>query len=252
MVKEIPINLEGEYLLIATPSMTNCSNGDFIRSRQHTIDLIKKHGGDASYIVDPYCADIYLSRAKLASSFLRHPKATLMLQADDDMDWRPEDVIYMMLLKRDFLAISGPRKKYPIDFAFQLCDERSNPLPLYHEIETNVGELTHVGGAFVMTTRKCVQAVWDAHPELEFDRTETDVERAIYDPIFITPGPEWPRRRLGEDYSFCYRWAKLGGKVYCYLAGRMGHTGTHRFEGCLLEKLAEQDPNFNSPEAANG
>lgn len=240
------VDLTGHFLLIATPSMTGKPEGEFVRCRQQTIEIIRQHGGEAGYIEDRYCADIYLSRSKLFESFLQHPKATTMIMIDDDMDWNPVDVVHMILLNRDFIGAAGPRKKYPIDFAFQLCDDYSNPVALYHEIETNVAEVSALGGAFVMITRKCAQRLWDAHPELEFDRTETDVARAVFDPIIINKGPEYPRRRLAEDYALCYRWRQLGGKVYCYLPVKLGHTGVHRFEGSLLEHLAKHDPDFNN------
>lgn len=239
------IDLSAYHLVIATPVLDGKLESSFRKSLEATRELLKEHGAQIRFIEDKYCADIYLTRARLLGTFLRIKEATHMIFIDADMDWNPNDVVYMLLLNRDFLSAAGPRKKYPIDFAFQLCDDFSNVIPLYHEIETNVAEVSAVGAAFMMVSRNCAQRVVDAHPELEFDFSDTIVECAVFDPIIINKGLEYPRRRLSEDYSFCHRWKKLGGKIEVLLNVKLGHTGSHRFEGCLLEDLVKHDPDFN-------
>lgn len=249
-----PIDLSAYNLVIATPMFAGKPEHTFKKSLDATKEMLEAHGGKVVDINYKHCADIYLARTRLLGHFLRmkDPQPTHMLFCDDDMDWNPEDVAYMLMLNRDFLAAAGPRKKYPIDFAYQLCDDYSNPIPLYHEIETNVAEVSAVGAAFMMISRACAQKIVDAHPEQEFDFSDTEVECAVFDPIIVNVGPEYPRRRLSEDYSFCYRWRKLGGKVEVLLSVRLGHTGSHRFEGCLLDELAKRDPEFNAPENTDG
>ena len=247
------IDLSAYHLVIATPVHDGRLDSAFCKSLEATKELLTAHGAKVQYIEDKHCADIYLTRTRLLGTFLRlkDPQPTHMIFIDSDQDWNPIDICHMLMLNRDFLAAAGPRKKYPIDFAFQLCDDQSNPLPLMHEIETNVAEVTAVGAAFMMITRSCAQRIVDAHPELEFDFSDTIVECAVFDPIIVNVGPEYPRRRLSEDYSFCYRWRKLGGKIEVLLSVRLGHTGAHRFEGCLLDELAQRDPDFNASESAD-
>jgi hypothetical protein len=114
---------------------------------------------------------------------------------------------------------------------------------MYHEIETNVAEVSEVGGAFVMLKRDVAQKISNAHPELMF-KSENDAEDyAVFDPIILPTG-----RRLSEDYAFCYRLRKLGVKIEILLDVTLKHVGMHVFEGNLLEHLVMQDPTFNEVE----
>lgn len=246
---EKKIDLSAYHLVIATPAIDGKVESSYRKSLDATKELLREHGAKVFDIEDKYCADIYLTRTRLLGTFLRLKEPTHMIFIDADMDWNPNDIAHMLMLKRDFIAAAGPRKKYPIDFAFQLCDEYSNPLPLYHEIETNVAEVSAVGAAFMMISRSCAQRIVDAHPELEFDFNDTIVECAVFDPIIIDKAPGYPRRRLSEDYSFCYRWKKLGGKIEILLSVKLGHSGSHRFEGCLLDDLVVRDPDFNKSDS---
>ena len=231
-------------LFIATPVMDGRPESNFNDSLIKTKALLEEHGAKLHHLTHKYCADIYLARARLLSAFLREKDATHMMFIDADMGWEAQDVARMLMLQRDFLAVAGPKKKYPLEFAFQLCDEHGKPIPLYHELETNVAEVTAVGAAFLMITKDCAQKIVDAHPELEFDADENTVEYAVFDPIIINVGDNSPRRRLSEDYSFCYRWRQLGGKVELLMDVRLTHTGSHTFSGCLLEELVKHDPSF--------
>jgi hypothetical protein len=209
--------------------------------------LIKELGGQVHYVEGKYIADVYIARTKLLGIFYRNPQYTHILFIDDDMGWNAWDVIRMLLLEREFLCAIGPKKKYPIEFAFSLHDDYSRPIPLIHEVETNVAEISEAGGAFVLLKRSCVGRMWQAYPELEFDGDENTTDVALFDPIIINKGREWPRRRLSEDYAFCYRWRKLGGKVNVLLDVELSHTGSHTFKASLYDYLVQQTPDFSAP-----
>ena len=45
------------------------------------------------------------------------------------------------------------------------------------------------------------------------------------------------KRYLSEDYAFCRRWQKMGGKIYADVMTTLGHVGNIRFHGKLEERL---------------
>jgi len=97
-------------------------------------------------------------------------------------------------------------------------------------------EAEKIGGAFVMITRSCVERMANAYPELAFHMEENSPpEFALYDPLIAEiDGKRW---RFGEDYSFCWRWRKIGGKIYVLPNVKLQHTGAHCFEGALIDVL---------------
>jgi hypothetical protein len=245
MTESNTIDLSPYNVLICVPAFDARLDCEFVKSLRATERLIEQYGGKTSYLESRHCADIHLARNKLFGNFYRRPEFTHMLQIDSDMDWNPNDVAYMLLHNRDFIAAAGPRKKYPIDFAVQLCDDRGKEVPMMHELETNVAEVTGVGAAFMMMNRNCAEKMVSFYQDLQWDNEDKEVEYALFDPIIINCGKEYPRRRFSDDYAFCHRWRKIGGKVFVMLDVELGHTGSHRFKGRLMQTLIERDPHFN-------
>lgn len=44
-------------------------------------------------------------------------------------------------------------------------------------------------------------------------------------------------RFLSEDYAFCSKWRRMGGKVYTYIFSVLYHTGFYKFQGFFLDSL---------------
>lgn len=238
-------------LLIATPIADGRPENNYITSYDFTKEVLEAHGAKIRPLRLNYCADIYVVRALLLGTFIRDPHATHMIFIDADMGWHPDSISRMLLLQRDFIAAAGPKKRYPIEMAFALVDDYGRPIPIYHEPETNVIEVSEVGACFMMISRRCAERMVTAHPELEFDY-EDGRECAVFDPIIIHKGEGFPRRRLSEDYSFCYRWRQLGGKIDLLADVELTHTGSHTFKGSMLGQLAKQYADFKPEEIVYG
>jgi hypothetical protein len=234
------VDLSAYNLIIATPMADGRPEDAYNASLDNTKQLIRQYGGTVANFKTKYIADIYLARAKLFSFFLRHKEATHLLMIDSDQDWKPEDVIWMLLLNRDFLAAVSCKKLYPLEFAFNMVAEDGKLAPLYHELETNVASVPFVGAAFMMISRACAEKMAASYPELEYKNPDGDMEYAVFDPIILEAG----RRRLSEDYSFCSRWRAIGGKVEVKMDVNLGHTGAHRFSGSLLDYFTKTQPSF--------
>lgn len=242
------LDLSHINICIAYPSMSDQPEGIFKDSLEQTKKLLEACGATVHELKVKYCADVYVARSRILGAFYRlEPNFSHLFMVDDDMGWDSEDVIRMILQDRELIAAAGPKKQYPITFAFALHDDYGRPLPMAHEVETRIGEVSEIGGAFVLLKRSCVERMIQAYPELEYDGERGVTEYALYDPIIINKGKEWPRRRLSEDYAFCYRWRKLGGKVYVLLDVRLSHVGKHTFTASLFEHLVQLDPTIMNP-----
>ena len=213
--------------------------------------MFREYGGDMDVFKVKYVADIAFARSKLLGAFHRDKKFTHMMFIDSDQGWQPVDVAHLLLLNRDFIGAVSCKKVYPLEFAYQLLNNQSKPIPLYHEVETNVAEIPYIGGAFVMLSRNCVDRMVAGYPELAYDMPDNVVEYALFDPLIINV-QNAPRRRLSEDFAFCHRWSKIGGKVYCKLDVTLQHEGQHVFTGNLLQHLTQTQKDFNQGWATFG
>lgn len=225
------IDLSPYSLLIATPISDGRPEDTYNVSMDNTKQLIRQYGGKVENFKTKYVSDIAFARSKLFGAFYRNKEYTHLLMIDADQDWPPEEVAWMLLLNRDFLAAVSCKKKYPLEYAFNMVGDDGKAWVLRHEIETNVAEIPFVGGAFVMISRDCADRMVSCYPELEYN-IENIKEYSVFDPIIIDN-----KRRLSEDYAFCYRWRKIGGKIEVKMDVDLGHTGSHRFHGNLYDFL---------------
>lgn len=245
------IDLSPFNLLICVPIGDGKPHDIFNVSLEQTRAMFREYGGDMDVFKVKYVADIAFARSKLLGAFHRDKKFTHMMFIDSDQGWQPVDVAHLLLLNRDFIGAVSCKKVYPLEFAYQLLNDQSKPIPLYHEVETNVAEIPYIGGAFVMLSRNCVDRMVAGYPELAYDMPDNVVEYALFDPLIINV-QNAPRRRLSEDFAFCHRWSKIGGKVYCKLDVTLQHEGQHVFTGNLLQHLTQTQKDFNQGWATFG
>lgn len=224
----------------------SCPCGDgkydrlFVTGFHNAACVLIEMGARIDFAEMPFCADLALARSKIFGNFLRSSHSHLLM-IDSDMGFDAYDVSRLILAKMDFVGAAGPKKKYPIEFAANNCDDEGNFLPINYDPDTGLIESTEVGMAFVLITRSCAQQIADSYPDLKFPGDGGLDEWAVFDPMFCGSGQK--RRRLSEDFAFCHRWRNIGGKIYLLPDIRLTHTGTHTWEGALIDQLGGVLPN---------
>jgi hypothetical protein len=223
-------DLSGASIMLAVPAHDGKYEDVFVESMMATVEAVTAAGGSVNHARLNYCADIGLARARLLGSFLRSSH-THLLMIDADMGWSPQDVLRLTDLKVDFAAAAGPKKTYPIRYAFESATESGQPKPIRVGPDGVSFEVSGVGMAFCMITRACAEKMIAAYPELAFRTDSGAVDYGLFDPVYIE------MRRMSEDYSFCHRWTKIGGKIYMLPQIRLKHVGANVWEGCLMDDL---------------
>jgi hypothetical protein len=216
-------------LLICTPSGKAAPDSLFLESLIKTREYFKKHDGNIMFQPLDGCSEICGARNCLFTIFYNNPHHSHMLFIDDDTGWNPEDVARMLLLDREFLGAAAPKKELPIKFAFSAMNELSQEQEIEVERATRVASIKEVGTAFLMISRKCATKMVNAYPELRYG--EKQDMYALFDPLIAGT------RRYADDYSFCYRWRKLGERVQILLDVELSHAGRSVFKGSLWDAL---------------
>jgi hypothetical protein len=142
---------------------------------------------------------------------------THLLFWDSDVGGDPSSALRGMLsCGADFVACPYPRKN--------LSGRMSHEPPF-------------VAMGFTLLSEACLRKMWDAHyDELAFDdivdgkpfRTVGMFQLLFAD----VPGALPHRALLGEDFSFCERWLRLGGEIHLYEGpgSPLEHVGGHIFK----------------------
>ena len=183
-----------------------------------------------------FIGDAAVSRARnsAAAAFLKSGCSHLLMVDDDVGGFHPDEIAALMAL--DVAAMACPRRGSRSGFVVNLQDEHvtSGQLP---SVEVNGKRLVEVldAGAGIMCIRREVftrmvaelgDAIAYVNDSLDGRDGRGEVE---WDFFGLGRDPEERRRYLSEDYMFCRRWQKLGGKVHVLVDAHPTHFGAHEF-----------------------
>lgn len=221
----------GVSLMISTPSMASRPEAMYMISLFNLTTELRSLGVRFQLGLERYNADIGLARSHIISEFLRSDFSHLLM-IDDDMTFEPSALHRLVYAEKDLVAVAGPKKRYPLIFAASHVDEDGQPCHLQYDTITGTAEVTHVGTAFMLISRACAEQMRDAFPELEYVGGDGKVSWGLFLQGIVN------KHYQPEDFSFCERWRRIGGKVYICPDVPLGHIGAHEFRGDLMSNVA--------------
>ncbi len=240
------------FVLIGTPCYGGLVHKEYMESILTLMAYAPGQGINLTLALLGNDSLITRSRNKIVATFLDMPQATHLLFIDADISFKPEAVKRLLDFDQELVAgmypikaIDWPKlhKRAPGQPAEALPGLGLNFVgqPFVNvEREERDGFVTgtYAGCGFMMIKRSCLEKMIAAYPETKFGVAQTfprtpssDNSYALFDCIIE---PE-SRIYLSEDFAFCNRWRKIGGKIWLDTLTRLGHTGSAKFEGNPIE-----------------
>jgi GT2 family glycosyltransferase len=209
------------------------------------------------------------ARNDLVYHFLKHKDAKgvfeYLMFIDADIQFEADHVIRLLVHNKDIVTGAYPMKlinynnienkalsikeliKSTTEYAINLKltqeqmdkanGEQSGVVQL--QLVNGLIEVLDAGTGFMLIKRGVLEQMITAFPEIKYvrdmtslnadgsiDRT-TDTQYALFDGSI----DEESRRYLSEDYTFCRRWQKIGGRIWTDPEIVLNHVGTHVFRG---------------------
>lgn len=192
--------------------------------------------------------DTSKARDRLASIFLNETDCTDLLWWDSDV--YPDDLqIIARMMGTGFpcVAATYPKKKFPAEMVYM----KEGLSKGRHKVEVinDCVEVDGIGFGFVLTTRSCLQRMWDSYKPTRwyFDvvanqrRPSVGMFDLLYTEEMVLPNGERHRVKLSEDFSWCKSYQAIGGRVMMYVGqgAPLQHVGKHRFTGDSFEYFRE-------------
>lgn len=223
---------------------------DFIK-KQHIHFCLPMYGGQCSeatftgfvkfaiiatklgipYTVDIISNESLITRARnnLVAKFIHNQQATHLMFIDVDLAFEAEDILKLLLSNQDIAGGVYPMKRLPTSYVVNVVP---NPVTDGKDLV----EVSTLGTGFMMVKRHVVEKMIMAHPELKY-KDNVNIGKQ-YEPfmysLFDTMIDEHGNY-LSEDWTFCYRWRKMGGKVFANTSIKLDHTGYYKFAGDVSE-----------------
>lgn len=211
-----------KHVVIALPSYAGTVQIGTMRSLMHDMVALLKRG-DLVSVSDESCnTELAVARALTVSRFLKGP-GTHLVMVDHDVMWQAGGLLKLVDHGEDCVAGIYPMRKDPIAFPLRWLDD-SKPNSFDTHGTKPLISVGGVGAGFLCCSRSMLQRMTEEYNNLAFER-DGETTWDLFDRVMIG------KRRLGEDYSFCERWRRMGGKVWVDPDIHMGHVGMKVFSG---------------------
>jgi hypothetical protein len=250
--------------MIATPCYGGLMYETYVRGLLSTITAASDIG--MKIVMGTVINESLITRARneLVKYFLMS-NATHLFFIDADISFTPDDFFRLLLHDKDVVVGAYPLKglkweaalelpsgstvrdyqkavvKYAVNAKFPDEEhEKAGQLP----IVDGLIEVHDAGTGFMCIRRGVIERMIEAYPEIRnvkeaghlINEQDDGFRWAIFD-TFI----DEDERYLSEDYAFCRRWQRLGGKVWMDPTIELAHMGTYRFEGRRFVEPGGQD-----------
>lgn len=259
-------------LYILTPCYGGMCHLNYLCSLMKTIDIFKMYNFP---IQIEFCRnDSLISRARnnLVAKAMVDPDMTHILFIDNDITWNPTDIFKLILADKHLIGGIYPLKNYfwdklltnknpgntldnllekrennsilnrlysPEDFLKQnLLKYNVNYVKTNIEIDNNISEVKHIATGFMMIQRITIQKMMLDYANTKYtddvsflSNSENEYAYALFDCRVED------NHYLSEDWLFCNRWAKIGGKIYMDVSIDLTHTGQEDYKGSYISTI---------------
>ncbi len=238
------------FILIATPCYGGLVNQGYMESIIELITYASRNNFSVTVALNGHDSLITRSRNKLVSVFLDMPQATHLMFIDADIAFRPDYVHRMLKFDQDVVAGMYPVKnidwsRLRRNLAPDMTEDRLKESGLNFvglpckgaDREERDGFVTgaYAGTGFKLIKRAVFERMIAAYPETKYQVAQTFPRPAVHSnnqyALFECLIDPMTGVYLSEDFAFCDRWRKLGGKVWLDTQSRLSHIGVYRYEG---------------------
>jgi hypothetical protein len=198
------------------------------------------------------------------ANFLGDPgKYTHMLFIDSDIDFKFETIMKMLKFDKEVIATPYPMKHihweqiwerlqkgkittqdelmkagfiYPIKMD-NLIDENNKQI----SVVNGLIEVSHAPTGCMLIKRQVFDKMIKEYPGDFIDQAtivngEAKTNPYMYN-FFDTIHEKESKKYYGEDFGFCKKWTKIGGKCYCLIDEYITHVGEYQYNGRLQDNL---------------
>ena len=263
------VNEKKPVVYILTPCYGSVCYVNYVYSLMMTLEVFRQYKITANV---EFCkSDSLVTRARnnLVAKAMNDPNMTHILFIDNDISWEPFDVLKLLLHDKNIVGGIYPLKNYHwnkllenngesvrnmiekknksqlSDFIndenmiqYNLLNYNINYKSSEIKIEKNLTEFKHIPTGFMLLKRSAIEKMQEAYPSTKYtdDVHFLTEEENKYCYALFDCGVE-DEHYFSEDWMFCHRWSKMGGKLWIDISINLTHTGIEDYKGSLLSSL---------------
>jgi hypothetical protein len=261
------LNISKKHLVIMTPCYGGVCHVNYTICLMNTRKLLESENITLSI---EFCrCDSLITRARnnIIGKAMNDSSITHFMFIDSDITWDPNDILNLINSDKSFIGGIYPLKRYiwsnvndellssiskikDINIMKQkgmttedilrskLIKYNLNYINNNVEIKNNLMEVRHIATGFMMFKREVIIQMQNEYSETKYiddvgflDEDKCNFTYALFD-CAVLDG-----HYLSEDWLFCERWRKIGGKIFVDVSIDLTHTGTEDYKGSILTSL---------------
>ena len=260
-------------LYILTPTYGSMCHVNYMCALIKTIEIFRLYNFPLQV---EFCKnDSLVSRARnnLVAKAMFDSDTTHIMFIDSDITWDPMDILKLILSDKSLVGGIYPMKHYfwdklvpkpgevktPIEKMIDRKNENSylaniisdqemiqynlvkynmNYISSNLAITNNLAEVRHLATGFMMIQRSLLESMMMQHPSTKYvddvcflRDEENKFAYALFD-CGVEEG-----HYFSEDWLFCHRWSKMGGKIYADVSISLVHSGMEDYKGCYISSV---------------
>jgi hypothetical protein len=219
--------------------------------------------------------DSLVSRARnnLIAKAMFDEETTHIMFIDSDIAWDPMDIFKLILSEKPLVGGIYPMKHYfwdklvpkpgdkktPVEMMIDRKNENAylsniisdpemiqynllkynmNYLSNHLSITNNLAEVRQLATGFMMIQRSLLESMMAEFPATKYvdDVSFLRDEENTYAYALFDCGVE-EGHYFSEDWFFCHRWTKMGGKIYADVSISLVHSGIEDYRGCYISSV---------------
>ena len=244
-------------IMIGTPCYGGMITVDYMTSLLRTKSLFRDAGIELEVAFLSNESLIPRGRNTIVAKFLANTSCTHLLFIDADITWQPQDIIRLLISRKNLVGGCYPKKRYNFEKLQDILPMLQSHADHFHNgviskdlllakitdyvmnfggvptIEGNLISLKHIGTGFMLISRTCLNQFKEKYPYLKYNDDHgvlSPAEDAELYAFFDTDIAE--KHYLSEDYLFCKRWDDISSeKIWIDITIKLSHTGPHKFDG---------------------
>jgi len=236
------------HIMVCTPMYGGMTTGVYVQSLLNMVGQFSAMGHKVSCAFMFNESLIQRGRNNMAHQFLKSD-AEYLFWIDADIKFRSEDALRMLMADKDVIGGIYPKKEinwrevakaakadkenlqnFTGSFVVNLINAPGGNVIVRQDQPCEVAAL---GTGFLLIKRHVFEKLKKKVKTYKNDMASLPFGEEIHE-FFGVPIEKETNRLLSEDYDFCHKWRKAGGKVYAAPWCQLGHMGSYLFEGTLV------------------
>jgi hypothetical protein len=208
--------LERQHIHFSIPLIDGKVSDAFLVAMMKFVVISRDLGIQFSIDTMKYDAVISRARNNLVARFMTNTHATHLMFLDADLVFDAEDIVRLLLARKEIVGGVYPVRDFPIKYDF-------NPIEMPGDEKSDLVPVAELSTGFMLITKGAIEKMIQNYTELKYKGVGMVKESLPYTFAFFDTSLDADGNYLTEYQTFSRRWRDIGGELFADVGLRVDH-----------------------------